>query len=62
MPTNGILNCVDLLNYSMYTQGNEHLIYIVAESSDVKIMCSLWYEFCVLDEILYHTGKEVYKT
>ncbi len=26
---------------------------------DVKILCSLWYEFRVRDEILYRTGKEV---
>ncbi len=28
------------------------------EPSDVKILCSLWYEFRVQDEILYRTGKE----
>ncbi len=29
------------------------------EPPDVKIVCSLWYEFRVPDEILYRTGKEV---
>ncbi len=28
------------------------------EPPDVKILCSLWYEFQVRDEILYRTGKE----
>ncbi len=28
------------------------------EPPDVKILCSLWYEFRVQDEILYRTGKE----
>ncbi len=28
------------------------------EPHDVKILCSLWYEFRVRDEILYRTGKE----
>ncbi len=28
------------------------------EPSDVKILCFLWYEFRVRDEILYRTGKE----
>ncbi len=28
------------------------------EPHDVKILCSLWYEFRFRDEILYHTGKE----
>ncbi len=26
---------------------------------DVKVLCTLWYEFRVRDKILYHTGKEV---
>ncbi len=25
----------------------------------MKVLCSLWYQFCVRDEILYCTGKEV---
>ncbi len=29
------------------------------EPPDVKILCSLWYEFRVRDEILYCTGKEM---
>ncbi len=29
------------------------------EPPDVKIVCTLWYEFCVQDEILYRTGKEM---
>ncbi len=29
------------------------------EPPNVKILCSLWYEFCVRDEILFRTGKEV---
>ncbi len=29
------------------------------ETPDVKILCTLWYEFRVRDEILYRTGKEV---
>ncbi len=29
------------------------------EPPDVKVLCTLWYKFCVRDEILYHTGKEV---
>ncbi len=29
------------------------------EPPDVKILCSLWYEFRVQDEILYRTGKEM---
>ncbi len=29
------------------------------EPPDVKILSSLWYKFCVRDEILYRTGKEV---
>ncbi len=28
------------------------------ETRDFKILCSLWYEFRVRDEILYRTGKE----
>ncbi len=28
------------------------------EPPDVKILCSLWYEFRVRDKILYRTGKE----
>ncbi len=32
---------------------------LTAEPPDVKVLCSLWYEFCVRDEIIYHTGKEV---
>ncbi len=31
------------------------------EPPDVKILCSLWYEFRVGDEILYHTGKKSYR-
>ncbi len=27
------------------------------EPPDVKILCTVWYEFRVRDEILYHTGK-----
>ncbi len=30
------------------------------ELPDVKVLCTLWYEFRVRDEILYRTGKEVY--
>ncbi len=29
------------------------------EPPDVKILCSLWYEFRVRDEILFRAGKEV---
>ncbi len=29
------------------------------EPPDVKILFTLWYEFHVQDEILYHTGKEM---
>ncbi len=29
------------------------------EPLDVKILCTLWYEICVRNEILYRTGKEV---
>ncbi len=29
------------------------------EPLNVKILCTLWYEFRVRDEILYQTGKEV---
>ncbi len=32
---------------------------LAGESSDEKVLCSLWYQFCVRDEILYRTGKEV---
>ncbi len=32
---------------------------LTAEPPDVKILCTLWYEFCVWDEILYCIGKEV---
>ncbi len=32
---------------------------LTAEPPDVNILCTLWYEFRVRDEILYHTGKEV---
>ncbi len=32
---------------------------LTAERPDVKVLCTLWYEFCVHNEILYHTGKEV---
>ncbi len=29
------------------------------EPPEVKVFCTLWYEFHVRDEILYRTGKEV---
>ncbi len=32
---------------------------LTAELPDVKVLCTLWYEFCVWDLILYHTCKEV---
>ncbi len=32
---------------------------LTAEPPDVKVLCSLWYEFCVRDDILYRKGKEV---
>ncbi len=32
---------------------------LTAESPDVKVLCTLWYEFRVRDEILYRTCKEV---
>ncbi len=32
---------------------------LTAEPADVNVLCTLWYEFCVRDEILYRTGKEV---
>ncbi len=32
---------------------------LTAEPPDVKVLCTLWYEFHVRDEILYHTCKEV---
>ncbi|MBL0686804.1 MAG: hypothetical protein JJV94_03140 [Sulfurospirillum sp.] len=32
---------------------------LTAEPPDVKVLCTLWFEFHVWDEILYHTGKEV---
>ncbi len=43
---------------------HEHVVkpnskLLTAELPDVKILCSLWYEFRVHDEILYRTGKEM---
>ncbi len=32
---------------------------LTAEPPDVKVLCTLCYEFHVQDEILYRTGKEV---
>ncbi len=32
---------------------------LTAEPPDVKVLCTLWYEFHVWDEILYRTGKKV---
>ncbi len=32
---------------------------LAGESPDVKVLCSLWYQFQVRDEIFYCTGKEV---
>ncbi len=32
---------------------------LTARPPNVKVLCTLWYEFRVRDEILYHTGKEV---
>ncbi len=32
---------------------------LAGESPDVKVLCYLWCQFCVWNEILYHTGKEV---
>ncbi len=32
---------------------------LIAEPPDVKVLCTLWYEFRVRDEIHYRTGKEV---
>ncbi len=32
---------------------------LTGDPPEVKVLCSLWYQFHVQDEILYHTGKEV---
>ncbi len=32
---------------------------LTAETPNVKVLCTLWYEFHVRDEILYRTGKEI---
>ncbi len=32
---------------------------LTADPLDVKILCTLWYEFCYQDKILYRTSKEV---
>ncbi len=55
MPISGTLNSVVLHEHRL--KPNSKLL--TAEPLGVKVLCPLWYEFRVCDEILYRTGKEV---
>ncbi len=57
MLKNGILNSrfMELLHEHIEKPPSK----LLTGETPVKVLCSLWYQFHVQDEILYRTGKEV---